>query len=500
MGSLLDLILNNPSPPFHYIFMFLWIRLFGDSELSVRMPPLVFGIVSILLTYTLASRFIGKKGALLTSFLLCVSPVHIWYSQEARPYSGTLFFLLLAIFSYYKLKDSGSNSIWYLVYFGSLFSAVFSHFYVSVYLAIISIMCLVKRNRMMRKVLILNILILVCLISYLGFRVIFSHLSTGLGYLRPFTFFELWMLFFNWFLFGNSLWDINPYRHNLNIILHKPLMFCTQVVFLAFLMYGVTQIFKESKKREDLDSLDLMFYLFSLPLLLLGLNFIGFKNTYIERSLYVLLPFFYIVLIKGIAGFKVKSISTAFVTFTIMLSVITITSFFNKSDQWTVYKPKPDWRDASYYFDNELKNTTNRLLAFATSPATELSYYDSPSKEFIFIDKDQFNNLKRLQQVSGGIIIGNKYFIKSLFLDLDKYIRFRTEGIANPQLLIFYYNENLYEILSVNNVRTFYLIHNIYWSKDFKDLLEVAMKDPRFQFVNTQSFKGIEIFKFRVVS
>lgn len=483
------------------MFMFLWIRLFGDSELSIRIPPLIFGISSILLTYTLALRFTGKKGGLLTSLLLCVSPVHIWYSQEARLYSGTLFFLLLAIFSYYKLKDFRSNWIWYFVYFGSFFSAVFSHFYVSVYLAIISTMCLFKINRVKRKVLILNILILVCLIAYLGLRIIFSHLSTGLGYLRPFTFFELWMLFFNWFLLGNSLWNINPYRNNLNIILQKPLMFFTQVVFLAFFIYGVMQIFKESKKREDLDSPDLIFYLFSLPLFLLGLNFIGFKNTYIERSVFVVLPFFYIVLVKGITGIKAKSISIASITFTVILSIITLTSFFNKSDQWTVYKPKPDWRDASHYFDSELKNTTKRLFAFATSPATELSYYDSPSKEFVFIDKYQFNNLKRLQQIlQGGTIIGNNYFIKSLFLDLDKYIRFRTEGIVNPQLLIFYCNENLYEILSVNNVRTFYLIHNIYWSKDFKDLLEAVTKDSRFQFVNTQSFKGIEIFKFRVVS
>lgn len=466
------------------------------------MPPLVFGIFSILLTYTLASRFTGKKGGLLTSFLLCVSPVHIWYSQEARPYSGALFFLLLAIFSYYKLKDPRSKSIWYFVYFVSLFSAVFSHFYVSVYLVIISIMCLFKIDKMKRNVLILNILILVCLIAYLGLRIIFSHLSTGLGYLRPFTFFEWWMLFFNWFPLGNSLWNISPYRNNPNIILQKPPMFFTQVVFLAFFIHGVIQILKESKRGEDLDSLDLMFYLFSLPLFLLGLDFIGFKNTYIERSLFVVLPFFYIVLVKGITGFKAKSITTAFITFAVILSIITLISFFKKSDQWTVYKPKPDWRAAARYFDSELKDTTKRLFAFATSPATELSYYDSGPKEFVVIDLRQFNrNLKRLQQILGeGTTLGNNYFVENLFLDLNKYIQFRTEGIANHQLLIFYSNVNIYDTLSVNNVRTFYLIHNIYWSKDFKNLLEGVMKDSRFQFVNTQSFKGIEIFKFRVAS
>ena len=98
MILLSNLALYDPHPPFYYIFMFFWIRLFGDYELSIRIPPLIFGILSIFLTYTLALRFTVKKGALLTSFLMCVSPVHIWYSQEARPYSGTLFFCCLQYF------------------------------------------------------------------------------------------------------------------------------------------------------------------------------------------------------------------------------------------------------------------------------------------------------------------------------------------------------------------------------------------------------------------
>ena len=329
--SLGYLALYDSHPPFYQILMFLWIRLFGDSELSIRIPPLIFGILSIFLTYLLALRFTGKKGALLTSFLLCVSPVHIWYSDEARLYSETLFFLLLAIFSYYKLIDSKSNSIWYLVYFASLFSAVFSHFYVGIYIAIVSMMCLLKINKVKRRVLILNILILVCLLAYLGLKSMFGTIITGHSHLRPFTFFELWMLFFNWFLFGNSLWNINPYGNDPNVILQRPLMFVAQLIFLAFFINGLIQTFKESKSRDALDSLDLILYVFSLPLFLLCLNFIGFKNTYIERSMLVVLPFFYILLAKGITGFKAKSMSLVCTIFTMVLSIITLTSFIKKA-------------------------------------------------------------------------------------------------------------------------------------------------------------------------
>ena len=40
-------LLRDIHPPLYSIFMFSWIRLFGDSELSIRLPSLVFGLVSV---------------------------------------------------------------------------------------------------------------------------------------------------------------------------------------------------------------------------------------------------------------------------------------------------------------------------------------------------------------------------------------------------------------------------------------------------------------------
>src|SRR5215467_4657181 len=56
LGSLRALYQNaveDLHPPFYQMFMFGWIRFFGDSEISVRTPPLLFGMASILLVYAL---------------------------------------------------------------------------------------------------------------------------------------------------------------------------------------------------------------------------------------------------------------------------------------------------------------------------------------------------------------------------------------------------------------------------------------------------------------
>jgi len=128
LRALYQTAIDDRHPPFYQAFMFAWIRLFGDSELSVRMPSFLCGMLAILLVYAFASRVVERKTALLASFLLAGSPAHIWYSQEARSYSFMLSFLLLSLFAYLKLKDSATNRAWFLIYFGSLFSCALTHY------------------------------------------------------------------------------------------------------------------------------------------------------------------------------------------------------------------------------------------------------------------------------------------------------------------------------------------------------------------------------------
>ena len=178
-----------------------------------------------------------------------------------------------------------------------------------------------------------------------------------------------------------------------------------------------------------------------------------------------------------------------------------LASYFKKSDEWTVYKQNPDWRAAAHYFDNELKNTTNPLIVLATTPATELTYYDSQ------FDESEARGLYEINTTLSKAfrLVGeDNYFSKKLSFYLSNYLQVIGEEIADAKLLIFYRNKNnkknIYEALSANNEKTFYLIHNRYWSGNFKALSESVMKDPRFQLMGTQSFKGIEIFKFMLVS
>ena len=83
----------------HFLFNILAhaaVALLGESASAVRLPAALFGIGSVLALYLLARRVGSTQEALLAAALMTVSYHHIWFSQNARGYSGLLFFTLLS--------------------------------------------------------------------------------------------------------------------------------------------------------------------------------------------------------------------------------------------------------------------------------------------------------------------------------------------------------------------------------------------------------------------
>jgi mannosyltransferase len=69
--------------------------IFGDHGWAVRLPAVIFGVASILALYLLACEVADRREALLSAALLTFSYHHVWFSQNARGYTGMLFATLL---------------------------------------------------------------------------------------------------------------------------------------------------------------------------------------------------------------------------------------------------------------------------------------------------------------------------------------------------------------------------------------------------------------------
>lgn len=108
------LVADGVHPPLYYWLIKLFLY-FGDSEVVLRMPSVLFGVLSVPAVYLLGLGWLGKKGALVSALLLTISPFSIWYSQEARMYAALAFFAIIIFGLYASLLIKLSN--WRIVAF-----------------------------------------------------------------------------------------------------------------------------------------------------------------------------------------------------------------------------------------------------------------------------------------------------------------------------------------------------------------------------------------------
>jgi 4-amino-4-deoxy-L-arabinose transferase-like glycosyltransferase len=87
---------SESTPPLYYLLAWLWSQPFGTGEVWMRSLSALAGTASILVVYLAARALpLSRRAALTAATAVAVSPVLIWFSQDARAYS--LVFLLVAL-------------------------------------------------------------------------------------------------------------------------------------------------------------------------------------------------------------------------------------------------------------------------------------------------------------------------------------------------------------------------------------------------------------------
>jgi len=88
------------------------ITLFGQDEWAVRLPAIFFGTATIPLIYLLVRRFSPRVEAALAALMLALSYHHLFFSQDARGYTGMIFGGLLGTLALMEALEHGSRRAW----------------------------------------------------------------------------------------------------------------------------------------------------------------------------------------------------------------------------------------------------------------------------------------------------------------------------------------------------------------------------------------------------
>ncbi|MEA2146483.1 MAG: mannosyltransferase, partial [Solirubrobacteraceae bacterium] len=100
-GSLGSAVAQVPhtesTPPLYYVLAWIWAHVFGSSAFALRSLSALFGSLTVAAVFWAGRPLVGRRVALGAAALTAVSPIMVWYSQEARAYALMVLLCVLAL-------------------------------------------------------------------------------------------------------------------------------------------------------------------------------------------------------------------------------------------------------------------------------------------------------------------------------------------------------------------------------------------------------------------
>jgi mannosyltransferase len=125
-GGIAAALVQDGHPPMYFFLMHFWLKLFGGSEFSVRLPSALLGIATIPLLYRMGKDMFDRNVGLLAAAVAAFLPMHILVSRQARMYTLFPLLVLLSMWTLYGAVTRNTVRLW-LGYVLSTALMLYSH-------------------------------------------------------------------------------------------------------------------------------------------------------------------------------------------------------------------------------------------------------------------------------------------------------------------------------------------------------------------------------------
>jgi 4-amino-4-deoxy-L-arabinose transferase-like glycosyltransferase len=126
---------SESNPPLYYVLAWGWAKAFGTGEVGLRSLTALFGAATVPVAFLIGRELASARAGLIAAALVAVSPMLIWYSQEARSYALLVFFGALALLFFarsLRTREGRDLGLWALASALALCSHYFAVFAVAI--------------------------------------------------------------------------------------------------------------------------------------------------------------------------------------------------------------------------------------------------------------------------------------------------------------------------------------------------------------------------------
>ena len=378
-------------PPLYHILLHFWIQ-YSNSEIWARMLSVLFGVMSILVSYKLLQLIIPKKAALLSAFLFALNPFHIWYSQEVRPYALAT---LLGIMSTYMLikKNFGGYIVSAAAFLYTTYLAPFLFITHGLY-------CLIYLKDWTRKWVIGIFLIGITFVPWIPSFLEQLSIGSGLRISLP----------------GWSEVVSAPLLKSLPLVIAKFLIgritidnkFLYGAVLLVFSVFFILALIKLYAKNNKL-LLNKLFLLFCFPIVTAYLVSFVLPVLAPQRILFTL-PYFCALIAMSVIFLK-KSNYLLF-SFVILIQVYSI-FLYNTNTRFQ----REQWRQAVKFVEADRTSESLAVFAFPDAFAPWL-WYSADLVKYIAVAPHFVVNQADITQLKSQLVQSNRIYYFHYLTDL----------------------------------------------------------------------------------
>jgi hypothetical protein len=387
-----DLLFHDVHNPLYNALMYGWIRLFGDSEPSIRIPSLLAGYALTWLIYRWTRPRLGERAAAIAAAWLLLSPVPVWYSTEAKNSIFTVLTAAWVLTTHTDLLTATRDKLRSRVALctAAAVLAILTDFQAFLIIipvwAGIAIEAFSRRMRAPRppegsspqdpELLRPLATIIAATLALLSPFLIYKSLHVSdlpRDYLDLFHLKALLWFLCLWMPIGTVLPNARPNWWPLEVA-------STGIILLPLLCLGLRRLWQTAAGRLVCLSFffPLCFFLIASALL----HALGDKTRiYQDRNIIVLMAWYPVVFAAGIDSIKrrlLRDVAWGVVLAGALIASILIDTVLD--DRWTVMAPNPDWRTAARIIDD----APGRALVISRTDLLALRYYshDSELAEF----------------------------------------------------------------------------------------------------------------------